>query len=87
MKALLGILIVLIGLLTILFGVVIGNDPEISLLEFVRLPLPRVMDLFGEGRLYVFVGILAVLIGVLLLFVKTRKQRLIGAGYKRKNVN
>ena len=83
----LGILVVLIGLLTILFGVVIGNDPEITMLELARLPLPRVMELFGEGWLYVFVGILVVLIGVLLLFVKTRKQSLIGAGYKRKNVN
>ena len=83
----LGILVVLSGLVTILFGVVIGNDPEISLLEFARLPLPRVMGLFGEGWLYVFMGILVVLIGVLLLIVKPRKQSLIGAGYKRKNVN
>ena len=83
----LGILVVLSGLVTILFGVVIGNDPEISLLECARLPLPRVMGLFGEGWLYVFVGILVVLIGVLLLIVKPRKQSLTGAGYKRKNVN
>ena len=87
MKAFLGILIVLIGLLTILFGVVIGNDPELSLMGFVRLPLTRAIELFGEGWLHIFVGILAVLIGVLLLIVKTRKQSLIGAGYKRKNVN
>ena len=99
MKVFFGILIVLIGLATMLIGVVIGNDPEfvqfriyvnsshsnISLLEFVRLPLLRITELFGGGWLYIFGGILLVLIGVLILIVKMRN--LVGAGFKRNTVN
>ena len=87
MKTFFGILIVLIGLVTILIGVVIGNDPEISFMNFIRLHPRQAMELFGEGWLYIFGGILIVLIGVLILIVKTRKLRLVGAGFKRNSIN
>ena len=87
MKTFFGILIVLVGLVTILIGVVIGNDPEISFMKFISLHPRRAMELFGEGWLYIFGGILIILIGVLILIVKTRKQRLVGAGFKRNAVN
>lgn len=87
MKTFFGILIVLIGLVTILIGVVIGNDPEISFMKFIRLHPRQAMEFFGEGWLYIFGGILIVLIGVLILIVKTRKLRLVGAGFKRNFIN